>query len=112
MEWDKGHAAQHAEIDKLVAELVQHKDYEVPESLVDRQIDLRLERGLRALAAQGMKMEDLKKMDLPRLRVGQRHQAVQDVKTSFFLEHVADLEKNDARGDEANTQLANLAHHA
>ena len=45
---------------------MKRNDFEVPESLVDRQIDLRLERGLRALAAQGMKMEDLKKMDLPR----------------------------------------------
>jgi len=34
------------------------------------------------LAAQGMKMEELKKMDLPRLRAGQREQAIQDVK--FF----------------------------
>ena len=44
----------------------------------------RLERGLRALAAQGMKMEDMKKMDLPRLRVGQREQALQDVKSSLY----------------------------
>src|SRR5580658_9084636 len=68
MEAEKRHTAEHAAKDKLVAELVKRNDFEVPESLVDRQIDLRLERGLRALAAQGMKMEDLKKMDLPRLR--------------------------------------------
>ena len=35
---------------------------EVPESLVEHQIDTRLERGLRALAAQGMKTEDMRKM--------------------------------------------------
>ena len=64
---ERKHAAEREAKDKLVDELVQRNDFEVPESLVDRQIDLRLERGLRALAAQGMKMEDLKKMDLPRL---------------------------------------------
>ena len=64
MEAEKRHTAEHAAKDKLVADLVKRNDFEVPESLVDRQIDLRLERGLRALAAQGMKMEDLKKMDL------------------------------------------------
>ena len=58
MEAEKRHTAEHAAKDKLVAELVKRNDFEVPESLIDRQIDLRLERGLRALAAQGMKMED------------------------------------------------------
>ena len=82
---EKRHAAEHEAKEKLTAELVRRNDFEVPESLVERQIDLRLERGLRALAAQGMKMEDMKKMDLPRLRVGQREQAVQDVKSSLLL---------------------------
>ncbi len=96
--------------DKLVAELVKRNDFEVPESLVDRQIDLRLERGLRALAAQGMKMEDLKKMDLPRLRAGQRDQAVQDVKSSLLLERIAELEKIEVSDDELNHELEALAH--
>ena len=39
---------------------------------VDRQVDVRLERGLRALAAQGMRTEDMKKMDFGRVRAGQR----------------------------------------
>jgi trigger factor len=95
--------------DKLVAELVKRNDFEVPESLVDRQIDLRLERGLRALAAQGMKMEDLKKMDLPRLRAGQRDQAVQDVKSSLLLERLADLEKIEVGEDEVNHEVGALA---
>ena len=82
MEAERKHTAEREAKDKLVAELVKRNDFEVPESLIDRQIDVRLERGLRALAAQGMKMEDMKKMDLPRLRAGQHDQAVQDVKSS------------------------------
>jgi len=109
MQAERKHDAERQAKDKLVAELVKHNDFEVPESLVDRQIDLRLERGLRALAAQGMKMEDLKKMDLPRLRVGQRDQAVQDVKSSLLLERVADLEKIEAGEDEVNHEIAALA---
>jgi trigger factor len=81
----------------------------VPEALVDRQIDLRLERGLRALAAQGMKMEDLKKMDLPRLRAGQRDQALQDVKSSLLLERVAELENITVSDEEFNREIAALA---
>ena len=40
--------------DKLFAALIERFPFPVPESLVQEQIDARLERGLRALAAQGM----------------------------------------------------------
>jgi trigger factor len=109
MQAERQHNAEREAKDKLVAELVKRNDFEVPESLVDRQIDLRLERGLRALAAQGMKMEDLKKMDLPRLRAGQRDQAVNDVKSSLLLERVADLEKIEVSDQEVNHELEALA---
>ena len=106
---ERKHAAEREAKDKLIAELVKRNDFEVPESLVDRQIDLRIERGLRALAAQGMKMEDMKKMDLPRLRAGQRDQAVHDVKSSLLLDRVADLEKIEVGEDELNHELEALA---
>jgi trigger factor len=109
MQAERKHDAERAAKDKLVAELVKRNDFEVPESLIDRQIDLRLERGLRALAAQGMKMEDLKKMDLPRLRAGQRDQAVQDVKSSLLLERIAELEKIETGEDELNHEIEALA---
>ena len=109
MEAEKRHTAEHAAKDKLVAELVKRNDFEVPESLIDRQIDLRLERGLRALAAQGMKMEDLKKMDLPRLRAGQRDQAVHDVKSSLLLERIADMEKIPVSNEEVEREIESLA---
>ena len=101
---ERKHTAEHEAKDKLVAELVKRNDFEVPESLVDRQIDLRIERGLRALAAQGMKMEDLKKMDLPRLRAGQRDQALQDVKSSLLLERIAELEKIETGEEEVESR--------
>ncbi|MGA9979006.1 MAG: trigger factor [Candidatus Sulfotelmatobacter sp.] len=106
---EKRHAAEHEAKEKLTAELVRRNDFEVPESLVERQIDLRLERGLRALAAQGMKMEDMKKMDLPRLRVGQREQALQDVKSSLLLDRIAELENIGVGEEEFNREIASLA---
>ncbi|MFZ0817294.1 MAG: trigger factor [Candidatus Sulfotelmatobacter sp.] len=109
MDAERRQNAERESKDKLVAELVKRNDFEVPESLVDRQIDLRLERGLRALAAQGMKMEDLKKMDLPRLRAGQREQAVQDVKSSLLLERIAELEKISVSDEEMRREIEALA---
>jgi trigger factor len=106
---ERKHTAEREAKDKLVAELVRRNDFEVPESLIDRQIDLRLERGLRAMAAQGVKMEDMKKMDLPRLRAGQRDQAVQDVKSSLLLDRIAELEAIAVSEDELNRELDALA---
>jgi trigger factor len=109
MEAERKHTAERESKDKLVAELVKRNDFEVPESMIDRQIDVRLERGLRALAAQGMKIEDMKKMDLPRLRAGQRDQAVQDVKSSLLLERIAELEQIGVSEEEFNRDIEALA---
>ena len=109
MESERKHNAEHAAKDKLVDELVKRNEFEVPEALVERQIDVRLERGLRALAAQGMRQEDLKKMDLNRLRAGQRDQAVQEVKASLLLEKVAEEEHIEVSDAEIDREIEALA---
>ena len=76
MKAEKEHEAQHQGKDNLVEELVKRNDFPIPEAMLNEQIDLRLERGLRALAAQGMKTEDMKRMDFGRLRAGQRDAAL------------------------------------
>src|SRR5205807_6012614 len=55
MEHQKKHEAEHHAKEKLMEQLVGQHDFPVPEALVERQIDIRLDRGLRALAAQGMR---------------------------------------------------------
>jgi trigger factor len=109
METERKHRAEHEAKDKLVAELVKRNDFEVPESLVEHQIYLRLERGLRALAAQGMRQEDLKKMDFARLRAGQKDQAVQEVKAALLLDKVAEHEKIGVSDEELQRELDSLA---
>jgi trigger factor len=109
MEAERKQAAERESKDKLVTELIKRNDLEMPEALVERQIDLRLERGLRALAAQGMKSEDMKKMDLNRLRAGQREQAVQELKAAMLLEKIADQEKIEVGDEEINREVEALA---
>ena len=109
MEAEKKHNAERESKDKLVAELVKRNEFEVPESLVEHQIDVRLERGLRALAAQGMRQEDMKKMDFNRLRAGQRDQAEQEVKASLLLDKIADLEKIEVGDEEVDREIDALA---
>jgi trigger factor len=109
LEAEKEHAAEHAAKDKLVEELVRRNDFPIPEALVDRQVDVRLERGLRALAAQGMRTEDMKKMDFSRLRAGQREAALRDVKVSLILDRIADQEKIEVTDEEVNQEIDSLA---
>jgi trigger factor len=109
MEGERKHEAEHAAKEKLVGELIQRNDFEVPESLIEQQIDIRIERGLRALAAQGLTSEQMKKMDLNRLRLGQHDQAVHDVKAALLLERVAEEENVQVSDEEFNRELEALA---
>ena len=109
MEHDRRTGAEREAKDKLLAELIRRNEFQVPEALVEHQIDIRLERGLRALAAQGLSSEHMKKMDLPRLRAGQRDQALQEVKASLLLEKIADEEKIEVGDDEINREIEALA---
>ena len=109
MEHERRHATERDAKDKLLSDLISRNQFEVPDALVEHQIDIRLERGLRALAAQGMSSEHMKKMDLPRLRAGQRDQAVQEVKATLLLEKIAEEEKIEVGDDEINREIEALA---
>ncbi|MCU1319287.1 MAG: trigger factor [Edaphobacter sp.] len=78
--------------DKMLEELIAKYQFPVPESFVQQQVDARLDRGLRALAQQGMKAEDMRKLDFGRLRAAQRDQAVNEVKASIILDRVSEAE--------------------
>jgi trigger factor len=109
MKAEKAHEAEHRGKDQIVEELVKRNDFPVPDAMLDQQIDLRLERGLRALAAQGMKTEDMKRMDFGRLRAGQREGALREVKASLILEQIADEEKIEVSDEEFDRELQTLA---
>jgi trigger factor len=95
--------------EKLLSELVKRHDFAVPDAMVEHQVDLRLERGLRALAAQGMRQEDMKKMDMGRLRAGQHAQALHEVKSSLLLEKIADTENIQVGDEELAQEVEALA---
>ncbi len=78
--------------DKMLEELIGKYQFPVPESFVQQQVDARLDRGLRALAQQGMKAEDMRKLDFGRLRAAQRDQAINEVKVSMILDRIAEAE--------------------
>jgi trigger factor len=91
--------------EKMVDELVERYQFPVPESLVQQQVDTRLERGLRALAQQGMKAEDMRKLDFERLRGAQRDLALKEVKASLILDRIATAENVELSNDELDREL-------
>jgi trigger factor len=91
--------------DKLFAALAEKFAFPVPESMVQEQIDTRLERGLRALAAQGMNPEQMRKLDFARLRGAQRDSAMAEVKTSLILDRIAAEENLTVSDEELDNEL-------
>jgi trigger factor len=109
MEAELKHKAEHEAKDKLIEELVSKHDFPVPRSMVEHQIDLRLERGLRALAAQGMKTEDMRRMDFGRLRAGQEEFATKEVKSSVLLAKIAIKENIQVSNEELEREIEAMA---
>jgi len=96
--------------EKLVAALAERFPFPVPESLVQQQVDARLDRGLRALAAQGMTTEQMRKLDFGHLRVAQRDAALNEIKGLLILDRVAELEHVALTDEEVETQLQLLSY--
>jgi trigger factor len=109
MEAERKHKADHEAKDQLIEELLAKHDFPVPRSMVEHQIELRLERGLRALAAQGMKPEDMKHMDFARLRAGQLDAAIKEVKASVLLAKIAVAEKIQVTDEDLDSEIAGMA---
>jgi trigger factor len=95
--------------DQMLEQLIGKYNFPVPESCVQQQVDARLDRGLRALAQQGMQAEDMRKLDFGRLRAAQRDQAVNEVKASMILDRVAEAEGVTVSDDDLDRELLMLS---
>ncbi len=91
--------------DKMLDELIARFQFPVPEIFVQQQIDVRLDRGLRALAQQGMTQEQMRQLDFARLREAQRDQALAEVKASLILDRIADRENITVSEDDMEREL-------
>jgi len=109
IEHEKMHQAEHRTKEELLNQLTTKFPIDVPTLLVENSIDQRLERGLRSLIAQGLRAEDIKRMDLSKLRDGQREGAVRDVRANLLLEKIADLEGIVVSDEELDQEIAAAA---
>ncbi len=98
--------------DRMVSAFAERFQFPVPESLLQQQIDARLDRGLRALAAQGMSTEQMRRLGFARLRAAQRDSALNEVKVSLILDRIAETENVEVTDEEFETQLQLLSYQA
>ncbi len=106
---DKKRQAEAATKDKVLEALAERYSFPVPESMVQQQIDARLDRGLRALAQQGMQEEQMRRLDFPRLRAAQRESALGEVQGTLLLDRVAALENVQVEDAELDRELEMLS---
>ncbi|MGH9715937.1 MAG: trigger factor [Candidatus Acidiferrales bacterium] len=94
--------------ERILDELVKQHEFPVPEALVENQMDTRLERAVRSLAAQGVDPRQVN-VDWVAMRRRQHDRAVSDVKAELLLDRVASAEKIEVTEEDVDKELAGLA---
>jgi len=94
--------------ERIITKLVAANDFPVPEALVEQQMDARLERAVRSLAAQGVDPRAVN-VDWVSMRQRQRDRAVEDVKAELILDRIATAENIEADEAGVEKQLEALA---
>jgi trigger factor len=111
LEHERDHRQKELQREKIIAELVKLHDFPVPESLVDHQMDVRLERVVRSLAQQGVDPRAVN-VDWVSLRKRQEERAKDDVKAELVIDRIATEEKIDVTEEELQQELAHVASHS
>ena len=111
LEHERDHRQKELQREKIIAELVKMHDFPVPESLVEHQMDVRLERVVRSLAQQGVDPRAVN-VDWVSLRKRQEERAKDDVKAELVIDKIATDEKIDVTEEELQHELEHMASHS
>lgn len=111
LEHERDHRQKELQREKILAELVKLHDFPVPESLVEHQMDVRLERVVRSLAQQGVDPRAVN-VDWVSLRKRQEERAKDDVKAELVIDRIATEEKIEVTDEELEHELQHMASHS
>ena len=107
----KRRRAEHEAKERLLERLVELHPFPVPDSLVDKQVQSRMERAVRQLAGQGVNPARVN-LDWARLRSSQREGALRDVRTGLILERIAEREQIQVSEEEMEQEIERLVRQA
>ena len=94
--------------DSLLRWLEENNEFEVPETLVEHQVQVRLQRLMRDLSRQGINPQQMD-LDWGKVRSEQYDQAVRDVRGSLILDHLSDQENVDASEEDIDGEIESMA---
>ncbi|MFN8007702.1 MAG: trigger factor [Terriglobia bacterium] len=97
--------------EKVLDLIISRNSFEVPESLVKRQLENRLNDYVRSLLRRGVHPQAMN-IDWNDLREQQKEQALRDVKAALVIEHVAGLENIAISDEEVDEDIAVHARNA
>ncbi len=93
---------------RLIEALLARHDFPVPDALVERHLDARLDRRVRGLMAQGLDPRRLD-VDWQKLRESGREAAVPEARLAILLDRIADAEKMAVSEEELSRELTQMA---
>jgi len=108
LEKHKREHAQEQMREKMLEWLEDNNEFELPESLIERQLQIRVQRLLRDLGRQGINPQRLD-VDWGKIREDQRQQAIRDVKGSLILDHISDKENIAVTDEEIEGEISKIA---
>jgi len=108
LEKHKREQAQEQMREKLLEWLEDNNEFELPQSLIERQLQTRVQRLVRDLSRQGINPQRLD-VDWGKIREDQQQQAMRDVKGSLILEHVAEKENITVSDEEIEVEMEKIA---
>jgi trigger factor len=111
LEHERDHRQKDLQREKVIGELVKLHDFPVPESLVEHQMDVRLERVVRSLAQQGVDPRAVN-VDWVTLRRRQEERAKDDVKAELVIDRIASEEKIEVTDEELDHEVEHMAGHS
>jgi len=98
--------------DEIIKKAVDNAEVDIPEVMVENQLDEMMRRMDLTLRYQGMDIKSYIEMmgtDEKALRNEQRERALQQVKTQLVLEKISKVEQLDASEEEINEEIAKMA---
>jgi len=108
----RGEKAQRDYEEAIIEQLIANMEAEIPETMIDVQVDKMMDDFAARISAQGMKMEDylqMMGMNVDMMRASARPNADKQVKVELALAAVAEAEKFEITEEEVEAEIARLA---
>jgi trigger factor len=108
IEEGKRQLARNHTIETLVNQIIEKNPFPIPDALVERQIDSRLQGMIRSMYQQGVDPRQLS-IEWEKIREENRDPSIRDVKVTFILEHIAKKENISVTDDELDAEVTKMA---